>query len=437
MRTMTLLKILCVSLMALPSIELWASPPTVILSAPNTSYDNAPVVVPLTASVTGGDGGISKVIFYDGTFHAVCTLYSMPYECPSVTVDAPGANLYAVVYDNMGNTGSAYIWITANTAAVQVYLAADGTSFMAPATFNLYYYGRGGKGGTAVVEIHEGSPTGPVLCKQDKPSVFGNLTCPLANVAAGVYTYYVVGTDTLGNTSTKSIVITVTTPQPVIDSFVVDNPAVDSPGTITLTVQFKPGAGGIKGIVIHHKETDQDLYTSATGITNINADTGGKVTCALASTSYTCKLTNLAMGLYSFTATAIDNAGNPAGVSNTIHARVTCKSSYADSASGASLSCLCFNSRTTQFTHYPACRACVTTCREVAAMYAYHVDCVPWNAAWDHSGVEMHNCADDSVVGGITVEPPVAPLVQVKPPWDKPKYKSDNPAVSPSPAPTF
>jgi GH18 family chitinase/chitodextrinase len=255
----------------------------------------APATFTLNATATDADGSISKVEFYNGST-LLFTDNTAPFSYSWTAVAAGSYTLTAKATDNLGlSTSSASRTVTVTTSApvnqaptVSLTSPANGTSAVAPASFNLTATAADADGSVVKVEFYNGS----TLLFTDNTAPF---SYKWSGIAAGSYTVTAKATDNSGASATSAAsIVSVTTPSsgnqaPTVKiTAPVNNGTYNSPAAVTIMVDATDADGSI---------TKVDFYNGAALIGTDN------------SYPYYIVWSNVGGGTYPVTAVAIDNSG--------------------------------------------------------------------------------------------------------------------------------
>ena len=176
------------------------TPPTVSLTAPvNGSTYTAPAAITLNATASDSDG-ISKVEFYNGAT-LLGTDTASPYSWSLTNVAAGSYSYTAKAYDTLNAvTTSTVVGVSVNAAntppTVSLTAPTNGSTYTAPAAITLNATASDSDG-ISKVEFYNGA----TLLGTDTTSPY---SWPLANVAAGSYSYIAKAYDTLNAVTTSN-----------------------------------------------------------------------------------------------------------------------------------------------------------------------------------------------------------------------------------------
>jgi hypothetical protein len=231
--------------------------------------------------------------------------------------------LTAVATDSKGNNAtSAPVNITITNLpppvirpSAGIYSPANGTTYTAPATVNIYARAYESTGMVATVEFFANNvslgavPNGSqVIVSNISTAYLFPLTW--SNVLAGGYALKVVATDTNGNTGTSSVVnITVITNQP--------------PPPVPFAVSFWYPTNGQMfaapaNVGVHARMTDSNVvqtiqyFANGTSIGTVTNTSGVMLTNSTQGNPFFFDWSNVPAGDYALTAVATDSAGNTA-----------------------------------------------------------------------------------------------------------------------------
>ena len=271
--------------------------PTVLITAPvNNGTYNSPADITIMVNASDADGTVSKVDFYNGS-----TLIGSDNTSPYyITWSGVGGGTYvvtAVATDNLGATKTStpvnvvvygtVITPTNQAPAVSLTSPANGSSAVAPASFNLTASASDTDGSIAKVDFYNGTAL-----------LFSDNTAPYAyswtNVATGSYSITAKATDN-GGLATTSATVTVTSTTVVANqapTVSLTSPAngtsANAPATFSLTATASDADGSIAKV---------DFYNGTVLLFSDNT------------APYAYSWTNVAAGSYSITAKATDNGG--------------------------------------------------------------------------------------------------------------------------------
>lgn len=273
--------------------------PSVRITAPvNNGTYNSPAVVTVMVDASDADGSIAKVDFYNGST-LIGTDNTSPYYIVWSNVGGGTYPVTAVATDNSGLTKTSAVVnvvvyggvVTPSNQAPSVSLTAptNGSSVLAPGSFNLTASAADSDGSIAKVDFYNGT----VL-------LFTDNTAPYAyswtNVSTGSYALSAKATDNLGLTSTSSVVtVTVTTATPVNQApsvsltAPINGTSTTAPGTFSLAATAADTDGSIAKVDFYNGSVL--LYTDNTA-------------------PYAYAWTNVSAGSYTLTAKATDNVGS-------------------------------------------------------------------------------------------------------------------------------
>ncbi|MBC7486646.1 MAG: T9SS type A sorting domain-containing protein [Cytophagaceae bacterium] len=273
--------------------------PTVRITAPvNNGTYNSPAVITIMADATDADGSIAKVDFYNGAT-LIGTDNTSPYYIVWSNVGGGTYPVTAVATDNGGLTKTSSIVnvvvygvvVTPSNQAPVVSLTApvNGTSVIAPGSFNLTATASDADGSIAFVAFYSGT----TLLFTDNAAPYA-YTWP--NIGAGAYTLSAKATDNLGlSTTSSAVTVTVTTVTPANQSPSVsltaptNGTSTTAPGTFNLTAAAADADGSVVKV---------EFYNGTILLFTDNA------------APYAYAWTNLAVGSYTVSAKATDNAGS-------------------------------------------------------------------------------------------------------------------------------
>jgi hypothetical protein len=273
------------------------TPPSVTLTGPaNGATFTAPASINLTATASDSNGTVSKVEFYRGGTTLIGTDTASPYTFAWTNVAVGSYSITAKATDNAGastTSGAVAITVTAppvNTPpTVTLTAPANGASFTTPANITLTATASDSNGTVSKVEFYRGGTT---LIGTDSTSPY---TFAWTNVAVGSYTVTAKATDNAG-AATTSAAVTIT----------VKAPTVNTPPTVTLTGPAN-GATFTAPASINLTATASDSNGT---VSKVEFYRGGTTLIGTDTTSpYTFAWSNVAVGSYSVTAKATDNAG--------------------------------------------------------------------------------------------------------------------------------
>jgi len=260
------------------------APPTVSLSAPaNNAVYPEPATVTLTASATDAVGNVSKVDFYQGTTF-IGSATAAPYSFAWTGVQAGNYSLTAIATnDGGGTTTSAPIAIKVDSApTVTLDSPANNAVFAQGVAVSLSGTPADTVGAIAKVDFYEGAN----LIGTANASPY---TVSWTPSAPGVYSLTAVVTNDANMTATSTAVaVTVDAAPSVSISSPADGSSFTAPATINLAVT----SGDTTGTV-----TQVDYYQNGTPI-------GSSMTAP-----FGFAWTNVAVGSYSITAVATNDAG--------------------------------------------------------------------------------------------------------------------------------
>ena len=218
----------------------------------------------------------------------VGTATSAPYTV-SLTGLAGGTYvLTATVTDSVGLTAtSAAVTVTVNTPpTVAITAPADGTAFVAPASFSITAAPTAGSNPITQVQFFV---NGTTLIGTAKTAPY---TVPFTNVAAGTYSLTAVATDSVGLTATSAAVTVVVNSGPSITLTAPTSGATFvAPATFNVSASVTPGTSPITQV--QFLANGKALGTATTGTNGV----------------YTVSFANVAAGTYSLTAVVTDSAG--------------------------------------------------------------------------------------------------------------------------------
>ncbi|MDB5257339.1 MAG: large protein [Chitinophagaceae bacterium] len=272
--------------------------PSVKITAPvNNGTYNSPAAVTIMVDAADSDGSIAKVDFYNGTT-LIGTDNTSPYYIVWSNVGGGTYPVTAVATDNGGLTKTSavvnvvvYGAVTTPTnqaPVVSLTSPANGASSAAPGSFNLTASATDSDGSIAKVEFYNGS----ILLFTDNIAPYAY---SWTNVGAGSYGLTVKATDNQGLASSSAMVtVTVTTAAPVNQSPSVsltaptNGTSTTAPGTFSLTATAADADGSIAKV---------EFYNGAILLFTDNA------------APYAYSWINVAVGSYTLTAKATDNAG--------------------------------------------------------------------------------------------------------------------------------
>ncbi len=258
--------------------------PTVSITAPaNNAVFSAPANITITATAADSDGTVAKVDFFDGAT-LIGTATASPYSVALANV-APGTHSYtARATDNNGAvTTSAAVGVTVD-APPTVTLTAPGNNavFAAPANVTLTATATDSVGTITKVDFYQGS------------TLIGTVTtAPYSfawnNVPAGNYTLTAVATNDGGGTTTSApVAIKIDAAPAVAISSPANGATFTAPATIALTASASDTVGTVAKV---------DFYQGSTLIGTASA------------APFTFTWRNVAVGNYSLTAVATNDAG--------------------------------------------------------------------------------------------------------------------------------
>ena len=276
--------------------------PTVKITAPvNNGTYNSPAAITIMVDASDADGSIAKVDFYNGAT-LIGTDNTSPYYIVWSNVGGGTYPVTAVATDNGGLTKtSAVVNVVVygtvvtppSNQAPSVSLTAplNGTSAIAPGSFNLTATANDADGSIASVAFYNGNTL-----------LFTDNAAPYAyswtSVVAGSYTLFAKATDNLGLTSTSSAVtvaVTNTAPVNQVPNVSLTSPvngtSTTAPGSFNLTASAADSDGSIVKV---------EFYNGAVLLFTDNA------------APYAYTWTNAAVGVYTLTAKATDNVGSVA-----------------------------------------------------------------------------------------------------------------------------
>jgi hypothetical protein len=292
----------------------------------------APATVGLHALVTDSNLVMAMQYFANGTSVGIVTntssvlltnsTQSNPFFFAWSNVLTGSYALTAVATDSKGNMAtSSVVNITVTNVppviinpSVYIYSPANGTSYIAPATVNIYARACESTGMVATVEFFANSVSLGVVPNSSQMIVSNISTAYLfpltwSNVPASGYALKAVATDTNGNTATSSVVnITVTTNRP-------------PPPNVPFAVSFWYPTNGQMfaapaNVGVHARVTDSNVVQTVQYFANgtsigIITNTGGVwLTNSTQGNPFFLDWSNVPAGDYALTAVATDSAAN-------------------------------------------------------------------------------------------------------------------------------
>ena len=264
------------------------TPPTVSLTSPaqGTVYNSAPATVQINANANDIDGTITKVEFYNGVT-LLGTSTTAPYSFTWNNVVVGTYALTARAYDNLGAvTTSTAVTIDVNVPpTVALTAPATGATFTTPATISLTATAADANGTVSKVEFYNGA----TLLNTDTIAPY---SYSWTGVAIGTYTLTAKAYDNLGAVTTSTVatvtVSAVNVPPTVTLTAPANGAAYTAPATISLTAAAADSDGSVSKV---------EFYNGATLL--------GTATTA----PYSYSWSGVAVGTYTLTAKAYDNAG--------------------------------------------------------------------------------------------------------------------------------
>ena len=268
--------------------------PTVNLTAPaaNASF-TAPAIINITANAADVDGTVSSVAFYNGST-LLGTDATAPYSYSWTNVAVGTYSITARATDNSGATTTSTavsVTVTGSTPntppTVSLTAPAANASFTAPSTISITANASDANGTVSSVAFYNGT----TLLGTDATAPY---SYSWTNVAVGTYSITARATDNAGATTTStavSVIVTVTTPNtpPTVSlTAPAANASFTAPATISITANASDANGTVSSVAFYN------------GTTLLGTD---------ATAPYSYSWTNVAVGTYSITARATDNAG--------------------------------------------------------------------------------------------------------------------------------
>jgi RHS repeat-associated protein len=264
--------------------------PTVSISSPASGLTfTAPASITLKANAADADGTIVNVKFYRGTT-LLGTDTSAPYSFAWTNVAAGSYSITAKATDNLGViTTSSVVTVTvaANVApSVSITSPTAGTTFTAPAAITINANAADINNGTITkVDFYRGA----TLLGTDTTAPY---SYAWTNAAAGSYSITAKATDNSGAVTTSSAVaITVAAPN-AVPTVSISSPVAGTSFVAPAAVTINATAADSNGTV-----SKVDFYN---GTTLLGSDT---------TSPYSFAWANVAVGSYSITSKATDNAG--------------------------------------------------------------------------------------------------------------------------------
>jgi len=293
----------------------------------------APANVGVHALVTGSNLVQTMQYFANGNSIGIVTNTSgvlltnttqgSPFFMAWSNVLAGSYALTAVATDSKGNMATSSVVNIAVTnvpppvvrPSAYIYSPANGASYVAPATVNIYARAYESTGQIGTVEFFANRVSLGVVQNSGQLIASNVSSIPLfpltwTNVPAGAYALQVVATDTNGYTATSS----------VVNITVISNPP---PPNVPFTVSFWYPTNGQTFVApanvgVHARATDSNVvqtlqYFANGGSIGTVTNTGGVLlTNATQANSFFLDWSNVPAGTYALTALATDSAGNQA-----------------------------------------------------------------------------------------------------------------------------
>jgi len=259
-------------------------PPSVSITSPaNDTTFAAPATIKINATASDPDGTITNVKFYNGTTY-LKTVFSRPYTYTLSNLPTGIYSITAKATDNTGlQTTSAPLRVVVNKAPiVSIIKPFNNTTFAPFATIKISAAATDIDGTISKVEFYNGT----TLLHTETVAPYG-LTWK--RVPAGTYSITVKATDNLGSQAisapvtilvSKGSVVSITSP--------FNNAVYSSPATIKLSAIASDSIGNISSVKFYNGSTLLHTETEA---------------------PYGFMWKNVAPGIYSITAIAINNQG--------------------------------------------------------------------------------------------------------------------------------
>ena len=297
----------------------------------NGQFFTAPATVGLHALVT--DSNVVQTRQYFANGNLVCSVSNTstvlltnstqanPFFFAWSNVLAGSYALTAVATDSKGITAtSAIVNITVSNVppviirpSVGIYSPANGATYTAPATVNIYARAVESTGMVATVEFFANNISLGVVPNSSQVTVSNISSVPIfpltwSNAPAGSYALQVVATDTNGYTATSSVVnITIKTNPP--------------PPNVPFAIGFWYPTNGQTFVApanvgVHARVTDSNVvetvqyFASGTSIGIATNNSGVLLTNTTQANSFFLDWSNVPVGNYILTAVATDSAGN-------------------------------------------------------------------------------------------------------------------------------
>ncbi|HET8550269.1 MAG TPA: Ig-like domain-containing protein [Bryobacteraceae bacterium] len=281
--------------------------------APDSQAPSVSFVTPANAATVAGavaiqvsasdNVGVTSVsVTADGG--VVCSFTAAPYSCSWNTVGLPNGNhtLVATARDAAGNSNTAAINVNVSNTAVDQ--TAPAVSFLTPANgavvsgvTGIQMSATDNVGVTSVTVANGAS----VLCSFSSTPY--SCSWNTATVPNGAYNLTATASDAAGNSSSASVVVTVS------------NATLD---TSAPSVGFVTPANGA---TVSDTISLQVSASDNVGVTNVTIANGGVTLCSFSSAPFTCSwnTATVANGSYVLTATARDAAGNTSSASVSVY----------------------------------------------------------------------------------------------------------------------
>ncbi len=270
--------------------------PVVNISAPVDGANYiGPITIPLTATASDADGGISKVEFYNGNT-LLGSVITAPYTYSWVNVAVGAYTLTAKAYDDLNasttSTAVSIIVNNNNLPTVDITAPLDGTTLIAPATVIVKANATDSDGSISKVEFYNGA----TLAGTATTSPY---SVTLNTLAAGVYNLTAKAYDDLNAVKT-SAVITLTVNNNSLPTVSITAPSDGSTLIAPASAIIKVNAADADGSI-----SKVEFYNGATLL-------GEDLT-----SPYTFDWNAIPAGTYTLTAKAYDNL-NAVKISNAI-----------------------------------------------------------------------------------------------------------------------
>jgi hypothetical protein len=270
------------------------TPPTVAITAPTAGGTFVTASTPLDISGTASDNvAVSKVEWRvnGGAFAPATTSNAWAnWSVTGIALVAGQNTIHVRATDTAGNSSTATLDVTLDTTAPTIAITSPTSSGSAISGTSPFLIGGTASDNVAVASVTWSNPGASPSSGTASGTDTWNASVPLV---AGLNTITVKATDTAGNTSTASMTVTYDTTPP------------------TVTISTNGGAGfatNTSPVALAGTATDPG-GTGVTGVTWMNAATGGSGAATFAAPNWTLSVP-LAIGSNTITVVATDAAGN-------------------------------------------------------------------------------------------------------------------------------